>query len=159
MHKLEKIWLTLGMSSLVLFLVIILVQAIHLGHEPAASGGDFIEPEMVEKTAPFNKPGLHKVEGKDWDYELVFVVSAFNYNPGEVEIPKGAKVKIIATSKDVNHGFEIAHTNVNMMIVPGHISTFTKTFDKKGEYLLLCNEYCGTGHADMKSNIKVVDKK
>ncbi|WP_205757683.1 cytochrome B5 [Macrococcus sp. DPC7161] len=158
MHKYEKIWLSLGMASLVLFLVIIFVSAIHNGHAPAASGREFIDPEMVDKKEPFNKPGLHKVEGKDWDYELVFVVSAFNYNPGEVKIPKGSKVKIIATSKDVNHGFEIAHTNVNMMIEPGHISNFVKTFDKKGEYLLLCNEYCGTGHADMKSIIKVVDK-
>jgi len=159
LHKLEKIWLGLGMGSLVLFLGIIFVSAIHSGHEPIASGREFIDPELIDKDEVFSKPGLHKVEGKDWDYELVFVVSAFNYNPGEVDIPKGAKVKIIATSRDVVHGFEIAQTNVNMMIEPGHISTFVKTFDKKGEYLLLCNEYCGTGHADMKSNIKVVDKK
>ncbi|MCE4957038.1 cytochrome c oxidase subunit II [Macrococcoides caseolyticum] len=159
MHKLEKIWLGLGMGSLVLFLGIIFVSALHNGHEPIASGREFVDPELIDKHEVFSKPGLHKVEGKDWDYELVFVVSAFNYNPGEVEIPKGAKVKIIATSRDVVHGFEIAQTNVNMMIEPGHISSFVKTFDKKGEYLLLCNEYCGTGHADMKSNIKVVDKK
>lgn len=159
MHKLEKIWLGLGMGSLVLFLGIIFVSALHSGHEPIASGREFVDPELIDTHEVFKKPGFHKVEGKDWDYELVFVLSAFNYDPGEVEIPKGAKVKIFATSRDVVHGFEIAQTNVNMMIEPGHISTFVKTFDKKGEYLLLCNEYCGTGHADMKSNIKVVDKK
>ncbi len=158
MHKFEKIWLALGMGSLILFLGIIFISALHNGHEPIASGREFIAPELIDKDEVFSNPGLHKVEGKDWDYELVFVVSAFNYNPGKVEIPKGSKVKIIATSRDVVHGFEIAQTNVNMMIEPGHISTFVKTFDKKGEYLLLCNEYCGTGHADMKSNIKVVDQ-
>lgn len=158
MHKFEKIWLGLGMGSLILFLGIIFVSALHNGHEPIASGREFIAPELIDKDEVFSNPGLHKVEGKDWDYELVFVVSAFNYYPGKVEIPKGSKVKIIATSRDVVHGFEIAQTNVNMMIEPGHISKFIKTFDKKGEYLLLCNEYCGTGHADMKSNIKVVDQ-
>nr|WP_263313277.1 cytochrome B5 [Mammaliicoccus sp. Marseille-Q6498] len=159
MHKYEKLWLKIGTGSLILFLVILIVTGLHNGHTPAASGREYINPDKVDQIEPFNKPGLHKVSGKDYDYELVFVASAFNYQPGKVEIPKGSKVKIIATSKDTLHGFSLPGTNVNMMLEPGHISHYIKKFDKKAEYLILCNEYCGVGHADMKSMIKVVDKK
>ncbi|CAM4223737.1 cytochrome c oxidase subunit II [Abyssicoccus albus] len=158
MHKLEKIWLGLGMFSLVFFLIIIGIGAFHSGHQPAASGREYIDPELVDKDARFKEPGLKKVEGKDYDYELYIVAQAFLYSPQEVEIPKGAKVKISGTTKDVVHGFGVAGTNINMMLEPGHISTYTTTFDQPGEYLTVCNEYCGTGHTDMSTMIKVVEK-
>ncbi|MEB7409424.1 cytochrome c oxidase subunit II [Mammaliicoccus sciuri] len=159
MHKYEKLWLKVGISSLVIFLTILMITGLHNGHTPAASGRDYVNPDKVDQIESFNKPGLHKVSGKDYDYELVILASAFNYQPGKVEIPKGSKVKIIATSKDTLHGFSLPGTNVNMMLEPGHISEYYKTFNEKREYLIICNEYCGIGHADMKSMIKVVDKK
>ncbi|PTJ45605.1 cytochrome B5 [Mammaliicoccus sciuri] len=159
MHKYEKVWLKVGISSLVIFLTILMITGLHNGHTPAASGRDYVNPDKVDQIEPFNKPGLHKVSGKDYDYELVILASTFNYQPGKVEIPKGSKVKIIATSKDTLHGFSLPGTNVNMMLEPGHISEYYKTFNEKREYLIICNEYCGIGHADMKSMIKVVDKK
>ncbi|CAG7913733.1 Cytochrome c oxidase subunit 2 [Mammaliicoccus sciuri] len=159
MHKYEKLWLKVSISSLVIFLTILMITGLHNGHTPAASGRDYVNPDKVDQIEPFNKPGLHKVSGKDYDYELVILASAFNYQPGKVEIPKGSKVKIIATSKDTLHGFSLPGTNVNMMLEPGHISEYYKTFNEKREYLVICNEYCGIGHADMKSMIKVVDKK
>ena len=155
MHKFEKIWLIFGVTALIVFLSTIGVSAFYLGNKPP-SCLTTVNPEKVDQTKPFDKPGLHKIEGKDWDYELVFVASAFYYNPGDVKVPLGAKVKVIATTKDVVHGFEIAGTNINMMLEPGYVSEFTTTFDKEGEYLLVCNEYCGAGHHLMSSKIEVV---
>ncbi|REJ16484.1 MAG: cytochrome B5 [Caldibacillus debilis] len=156
MHKYEKIWLVFGIGALIFFLSVIGVSAFYLGNQPPSCLAT-IDPDKVDQTAPFNEPGLKKVEGKDWDYELVYVAQAFSYTPNEVEIPKGAKVKFIVTTKDVIHGFEVAGTNVNMMVEPGYISEKVATFDKPGEYLVLCNEYCGAGHHMMYSKIKVVD--
>lgn len=156
MHKFEKAWLGFGIGSLIVFLTVLGISAFYLGNQPPSCLAT-INPEKVDQTAPSNEPGLKKVEGKDWDYELVFVASAFSYNPGEIEIPLGAKVKIMATTKDVIHGFEVAGSNINMMLEPGYISEHTATFDKAGEYLILCNEYCGAGHHMMTSKIKVVE--
>ncbi|PLR99693.1 cytochrome c oxidase subunit II [Bacillus sp. T33-2] len=155
-HKFEKIWLIFGVGTLLVFLTTIGVSAFHLGNQPPSCLAT-VDPEKVDTQAPFNEPGLKKVEGKDWEYELVFVASAFSYNPLEVEVPLGAKVKVIATTKDVIHGFEVAGTNINMMLEPGYISEYVTTFDKAGEYLILCNEYCGTGHHMMSSKLKVVE--
>jgi len=155
MHKYEKIWLTFGIACLIVFLSVVGVSAFYLGNKPP-SCLTTINSEKVDQTKPFDKPGLHKVEGKEWDYELVFVASAFSYNPAQVKVPLGAKVKVIATTKDVVHGFEMAGTNINMMLEPGYVSEYTTTFDKTGEFLVVCNEYCGSGHHLMSAKIEVV---
>ncbi|RHW42297.1 cytochrome B5 [Neobacillus notoginsengisoli] len=155
-HKFEKIWLVFGIATLVFFLTVVGVSAFYLGNQPPSCLAT-VDVEKVDTQEPFNKPGLTKVEGKEWDYQLVYVASAFSYNPMKVEVPLGAKVKVIATTKDVIHGFEVAGTNINMMLEPGYVSEFTTTFDKPGEFLVVCNEYCGTGHHLMYSTIEVIE--
>ena len=79
----------------------------------------------------------------------------FGYGPEEIEVPAGSKVDFTVTSKDVVHGFQIVGTNVNMMVVPGEVNQISHTFDEPGEYLILCNEYCGTYHEIMQARIIV----
>jgi len=156
MHKYEKIWLIFGTAALLFFLTVLGVSAFYMGNQPPSCLAT-VDPAKVTEEKPFSEPGLHKVEGEEWDYELVFVASAFVYNPGHIEVPKGAKVKIIATTTDVIHGFAVAGTNINMMLEPGYISEYVATFNKAGVFLVLCNEYCGTGHHLMNSRIEVVE--
>lgn len=157
MHKYEKIWISLGTASLAVFLIILGISAVHGGHTPAASGIETINPEHVREDARFSEPGLKEAADGDHDYDLYFLASAFMYEPGEVEIPAGSTVKIHVTSPDVVHGFQVVGTNVNMIAEPGLISTYEMTFDEPGEHLIVCNEYCGVGHTDMTSTLKVVN--
>jgi cytochrome c oxidase subunit 2 len=154
MHKYEKIWLAFGIGILFTFLVVVGVSAFAEGNQPP-SCLTTIDPEKVDQTPPFNKPGLVKVG--DNEYQLNIVASAFTYTPNQVEIPKGAKVTINITTKDVIHGFEVPGTDINMMVEPGYINSLTKTFNKPGEYTIICNEYCGAGHHMMTGRIKVVE--
>ena len=156
-HKFEKWWLVFGCGSLVAFLIILGIGAFHNGTHPNP-GAQTIDYENVDTQAPFNNPGVHKVEGKDWDYEVVLVASAFHYNPSNIEVPLGSVVKFIATTKDVIHGYEIAQTNINMMLEPGYISEYVAEMNQAGEYVIVCNEYCGTGHTYMYGTLKVVDE-
>ncbi|ULL18019.1 cytochrome C oxidase subunit II [Paenibacillus sp. H1-7] len=158
MHKLEKIWMTFGVSMLIVFLIVLGVGAFALG---AQTPGDHahgqhrqvVDPETVEQTAPFNELGLKKIGENEYDaYMLAF---AFGYGPEKMEIPTGATVHFHITSKDVVHGFQIPGTNVNMMVVPGEVNHLTYKFTKAGEYLVLCNEYCGTAHEVMQTRIIV----
>ena len=71
-------------------------------------------------------------------------------------MPQGAEVTIYVTSQDVQHGFKITDTNVNMQVVPGQVSKLTYTFDRIGEFPYICHEYCGIGHAAMFGRVKVV---
>jgi len=49
-------------------------------------------------------------------------------------------------------------TNMSTMIVPGYVAEVKTELHHAGAYPLLCNEYCGMGHAHMWNNIKVIGK-
>ncbi|RYG73101.1 cytochrome B5 [Lentibacillus lipolyticus] len=158
MHKYEKIWLLFGTGTLLVFLIVVGISAFYMGNQPPSCAVT-LDPEKVDSTPPFDETGLKQI-GEN-EYQLTIVASAFNYDVGNkdklVQIPKGATVHFNVTTKDVVHGFELVGTNVNMMLEPGYISTYTNTFDKPGKYTLLCNEYCGTGHHLMTATIEVME--
>jgi cytochrome c oxidase subunit 2 len=154
LYKYEKIWLIVGGATLALFLLVLGIGAFAMGQHPP-SDTETIDPQYVRETAPFDQPGLKQI-GEN-EYELVMVAQAFAFQPADIQIPAGAKVHFIVTSADVIHGLEIANTNVNMMVTPGYVSRMTYTFNDPGEYLMLCNEYCGVGHHLMGTRIEVAE--
>lgn len=153
LHRLEKTWLKFGIAMLAVFLIVLGTMAFSYGVKPPSEHHHTIDPTKVSETAPFDKPGIAQTGDKR--YEAVLVAYAFGYEPMELEVPAGSTVDFMVTSSDVVHGFAIVGTNVNMMIEPGEVSHVSHTFDKPGEYLILCNEYCGTGHEYMKTTIVV----
>jgi cytochrome c oxidase subunit 2 len=153
LHRLEKIWLTIGIVMLAIFLIVLGTMAFSMGMKPPSEHHHTIDPTKVSETAPFDKPGITQIE--DNHYEAVMTAYAFGYEPLQIEVPAGSTVDFLITSSDVVHGFAIVGTNVNMMVVPGEVSHISHTFEKPGEYLILCNEYCGTGHEYMKTTIVV----
>ncbi|MHA6261177.1 cytochrome c oxidase subunit II [Sporosarcina sp. CAU 1771] len=152
MHRHEEVWLIISVSILVLFMVVVGYQTFALGMGPP-SHKETIDPQKVDQTAPFDNPGIFETgENK---YEVVMTLEIFSFVPGDIEVPVGSEVTFIMTSKDVVHGFQVAGTNLNAMVMPGHIQKITQKFDKPGEYLVLCNEYCGIGHQMMSTTITV----
>ena len=148
----EEIWLIVGVAIIVLSMAITGYQAFAQGFAPP-SGMETIDPQKVDETAPFDEPGVYEI-GEN-EYEVVMTLQAFSFDPGDIEIPAGATVHFTMTSKDVIHGIQIPGTNMNAMVTPGHIQRITETFDEPGEYLVICNEYCGAGHQLMATTITV----
>ena len=56
------------------------------------------------------------------------------------------------------HGFLVAGTNVNTMVVPGYVAEVRTRFDAPGEHVMPCHEYCSVGHEGMWARVKVVDR-
>ncbi|MFC7364621.1 MULTISPECIES: cytochrome c oxidase subunit II [Bhargavaea] len=155
LHKFEKIWLIFGIAMLAVFLGIVGVQAFTQGQTPAG-GLEKIDPEKVDVTAPFDDPGVHQID--DDTYEVVIKAMAYGYEPSEIKVPAGKEIIFKLTSKDVIHSFTIPNTKVNMMVVPGQINEKRYTFKEPGTFLILCNEYCGTGHHFMHTEIEVIEQ-
>ena len=76
-------------------------------------------------------------------------------NGGEVHLPIDRPVKMLLRSKDVLHNFYVPQFRVKMDMVPGLVSYFWFTPTKAGTYELLCAEYCGVGHANMRGRVVV----
>ncbi|MDP9018379.1 MAG: cytochrome c oxidase subunit II [Candidatus Eremiobacteraeota bacterium] len=151
-HRYEKWWMIFGMTMLVAFLSIIGFAAFADNINPP-SGMHAVDPTKLAQTPPFDKPGLRKLP--DGKYEAYYIAQVFLFQPQTLTIPVGSTVTFFVTSPDVVHGFYIAMTDINMMAVPGWVNTQTHTFNKKGNYLLLCHEYCGAGHQNMSAKIVV----
>ncbi|WP_422124383.1 cytochrome c oxidase subunit II [Planococcus sp. X10-3] len=151
-HRYEKLWLIIGSFILFVFLSIVAIQTFFLDMGPP-SHAEMIDPQMVRESEIFADAELREIG--DNEYEIAIIAEMFAFQPGDLEIPVGATVHFTLASPDVTHGFKITDTNVNVMVVPGHISKISHTFDEPGEYLILCNEYCGLGHEFMASTIIV----
>jgi cytochrome c oxidase subunit II len=150
--KIEKVFLALSASMLLVFLLALFYSAFVMGiHLPGREGE--VDPTMVRETPPFDEPGLREIEpGK---YEAVFLGMAWAFQPREITIPAGSEVTFIATATDVIHGFHVEGTRVNFMMLPGQISRATYTFHEPGEHLIICHEYCGAGHHLMYAKVIV----
>lgn len=156
MPKLEKIWLSIGIGSLIVFLIITGVLGVSMGLNPPDGLKTTIEPEMVEAAPPFNNRGLEQIGPNE--YVATILSYTFGYDPIEIRIPKDATVHFQMTSKDVIHGFHVPGTPINLMLTPGHITEYTYTFKEAGEYLFLCHEYCGIAHEVMYGKLIVEDE-
>ena len=148
----ERIWLIVGTGTLAVFLVLFGFMAFSMGLT-LSDGHKTVTPEALQTTAPFDQPGFVEIGPKE--YKATMIAQAFSFVPGEAVIPVGSKIHFEVTSPDVVHGIGIPGTNVNMMVLPGHITEATYTFNRPGEYLILCNEYCGAGHHVMMGKLIV----
>lgn len=151
-HTYEKAFLAAGALMLLAFMGALLYGSTMAGmHLPGRAGR--IDPRAVYQTPPFNQPGVRRTgPGR---YEAVVVAQAFAFNPGEIRVPAGSEVTFTATTIDVLHGFAIEGTRLNMMLIPGQVARSTQRFDRPGEYLLVCHEYCGIGHHGMSGKVVV----
>lgn len=151
-HRQERLWMTFGIAMLVVFLAVITTAAVVDGFVPP-SRVQSIDPTKVAQTPPFDHPGLRKVaEGA---YEAYYVARIFSFSPATIQVPAGSRVTFYVTSADVEHGFSIPATGVNTMVTPGWVSQVSHTFNQRGTFLLVCNEYCGSGHHLMAAKVEV----
>lgn len=148
----EKIWMIATGTMLTLFFSVIAYEAVAMGRMPP-SHIETIDPRAVLTDARFNPQGVRvDAEGK---VHVHAVGLTFAWLPAEMTIPAGTPVTFHITSVDVTHGYQIVRTNAQSMVIPGYVSQFTSTFDA-GEYLVVCNEYCGVGHHTMFAKLHVV---
>ena len=110
-------------------------------------------PECLPYDKAYSEPKINKLDEKT--YQVFSVASMWQFQPAEIYVPVGSEVDFYLTSKDVTHGFNISEKNVNMMAVYGAINKTTVKFDKPGVYDIVCHEYCGVGHQNMRAQVIV----
>jgi len=151
--RFEKIWIGISLATMAAFFIVLVTLAIASDVNPPSTDGLTIDPAKVSQTPPFDKPGLHQIGPRL--YEAYYVGQVFQWSPNEITIPAGSTVRFFVTSVDVVHGFSIPDANVNAEIMPGWVSEVEHTFARPGDYLIICNQYCGAGHANMYAHVKV----
>ncbi len=107
-------------------------------------------PDRMMEAVPEGAEGVH-VAGTPADR------NPQTGNPGPtLWLPKGESVQFILTSRDVIHSFWVVPFLMKQDVIPGHTNVFEVTPNKEGTFLGKCAELCGTDHARMLFNVKVV---
>lgn len=151
--KWERRWIAAsGLMSLTFVILIAYNLATEGGHiaQVAARG----TPETLLSSQIFAEPGL-RITGPG-TAQVAIVAQAFNFVPERIRIPVDTEVTFYLTSRDVIHGWQVLNTNLNVEVIPGEISVLRYTFRETGEFLTVCNQYCGIGHQNMLGMIEVV---
>lgn len=75
----------------------------------------------------------------------------------ELVLKAGQPYRIWMSATDVMHGFALVGggINYNLQLVPEHAFGVEIKPEEPGSYLVICNEYCGLGHQQMKGRIIV----
>src|SRR3989338_7219603 len=80
-----------------------------------------------------------------------FHVEAFQhgYQPNEIKVKQGDRVKIVLSTRDVGHSLNIAEYEINIPAQPGTSGEKEFVADKKGTFTWRCRIPCGSGHSTM----------
>jgi len=139
----EAIWIRISVLMLVIFAVAIIFSGFAWGIQLPGAYQRIDPATLNDPGSPFANPGLRELApGK---YEAYMTAQVWSFTPAEVRIPVNSEVTFYVTARDVQHGFKIMETNINMMVLPGQVSTLKATFEEPGTYNLVCHEYCGAG--------------
>ncbi|WP_049983487.1 cytochrome c oxidase subunit II [Halorubrum sp. BV1] len=155
-HAYEKLWLACSVLLILLLIGTVTYGAVGPGIAMVADDEQPIDSQNLDQTERFANPGVEQV-GEN-EYAAYVVAYQFGFTPDPIVVPEDSTVTFYVTSRDVTHGFEVAGTNANTMVIPGEISTLTVETEEPKEYGLLCNEYCGAGHHVMEGKVNVVSQ-
>ncbi len=148
----EKRWIEASIILLVVFALAVGISGFVFGFQVPIPE-QRVDPNTITESGPFANPGLRELApGK---YEVYILSQIWSFVPNEIRVPKGSTVTFYVTSKDVQHGFLIQGTNINVQVLPGYVAKLTYRFDKPGTYNFVCTEYCGVGHQAMYGRVIV----
>lgn len=149
----EAWWIRVSLIVMVVFGLAIGISSFAYGFQVPGVGGRIDPTKLDAPGSPFAQPGIRELApGK---YEAYVVAQVWAFNPNPITVPAGSEVTFFVTSRDIQHGFKVMDTNINMMVLPGQISTLKTRFDTPGTHNLICHEYCGVNHHIMFGQIVV----
>ncbi|MER5176022.1 MAG: hypothetical protein ABJB76_02785, partial [Candidatus Nitrosocosmicus sp.] len=113
------------------------------------------ESWRVEHTLEFAPPNSETVRviGQQWFWSFQHADGTQEVN--EVHLKANIPYRFEIVSNDVIHDFAVPDFAILMDAVPGRVNSLWNVFDKPGEYLIECREYCGQGHQNMRAKLFV----
>jgi cytochrome c oxidase subunit 2 len=90
------------------------------------------------------------------EQHITMTVKRFEYSQKEIHVKRGIPVVVEIVSLDVPHGFSVPDFHVRAEVVmPGKPTFIRFTPDKTGEFLYVCDVFCGSGHEQLEGTLFV----
>lgn len=156
-ERTEKRWTTISIAIIVMLALLAAFAGIHQATMPQARV-ETTDPTRLHLSGEFMESNLGSVAEPNGTVTVRAIGQQYSFTPACILVPAQTPITLRATSADVVHGILIQGTNVNTMLVPGYVSEQFMRFEKTGDYLMPCQEFCSFGHEGMWGKVKVIDK-
>ena len=155
--RIERRWAALSIGIVSLLVLMAVYAGIHQAVMPQTQV-ETADPTTLHIAGEFIESNLGTELRLDGSVMVRAIGQQYSFTPQCIVLPTDTQVTIRATSADVIHGFLIQGSNVNVMLVPGYISSISTRFATPGNHAMPCHEFCGNGHEGMWGLIQVIDK-
>ena len=106
----------------------------------------------------FDSTVLRPVAAADQGPQIIEIkAKKYEFSPNEITLKKGQPVILRLTTEDRTHGFLLKPLKIDTDIVSGKATEVAVTPTATGNYTVICDHYCGTGHGNMKMKVTVVE--
>ena len=151
----ERRWAYVVMAITALLISMMVITGWHWASMPP-SRVETVDIKTLHLKGEFVESNLGTTMDANGKVTVRLIAQQYSFVPQCIVVPAEMPVTFRGTATDAIHGFIVGTTNVNTMLVPGFVATFTTTFPKTGEHLMPCHEYCGTGHEAMWARVQVI---
>ena len=103
-------------------------------------------PAMINLTRASDNPKVIEISAKK-----------FEFTPSQITLKKGEPVILRLSSSDRVHGFMSKPLKIDTDIPADKSADIPVTPDTAGDFTVICDHYCGTGHGNMKMKVTVVE--
>lgn len=163
LHRYERNWVTIAFTWCIMLTAMMPIWFL-IGHQNVPTTTYSTTPDKYQKTvASFVEqyktdeeingiPVVAPPAGSD----IYILARQWQWYP-ILQLEKGEEYRLHLSSLDVQHGFSLQPTNLNLQVLPGYDYVAIITPTKSGEYSLVCNEYCMFGHHFMLGKLFVTE--
>ncbi len=156
-ERTERRWAILSVVIATVLTLVAAIAGIHQATMPQARV-ETADPARLHLAGEFVESNLGTVLEPNGAVTVRAIGQQYSFTPACILLPTQTPITLRATSADVIHGILIQGTNINTMLVPGYVSEQHMRFEKTGDYLMPCQEFCSFGHEGMWGKVKVIDK-
>jgi len=103
-------------------------------------------PPVINLTRASDNPKVIEISAKK-----------FEFTPSQITLKKGEPVILRLSSSDRVHGFMSKPLKIDTDIPADKSADIPVTPDTAGDFTVICDHYCGTGHGNMKMKVTVVE--
>ncbi len=163
----EKTWLAIALGWCLIMFVVMVAWAFRGGQNPPRETYR-VDPEDFHRRAadhagrnqkkddrgrPVFQKGIPVVAATETE-DSYLIARTWAWEPILV-MKRGRTYRVRMSSLDLQHGFSLQPANINLQVLPGYEYVAALTPTESGEFLVVCNEYCGIGHHQMVGRILV----
>src|SRR5262245_142482 len=155
-ERTEKRWAKVSVAIVIAMAVLAAFAGIHRATMPQPRV-ETIDPSRLHLAGEFVESNLGSTLEQNGSVTVRAIGQQYSFTPACILVPAQTPITLRATSADVVHGILVQATNINTMLVPGYVSEQFMRFERTGDYLMPCQEFCSFGHEGMWGKVRVID--